>query len=192
MKYIIREIKRDEYDVVRKLDRDTFGYNNPDDADLHENYADKVRISSYFIPELDLVAVTDEGFIIGHAIFSALPMGDEGEHIIWLNSLAVKYDKSDNHEEKQYKYQRKGIGTAMVKHGVETAKILGYTGCITCGNPALYQKKMGFKNYRELGIVKDESVEDHESCVFAIELVPGGFNGTNKVLSYLQGCTIPD
>jgi len=30
----------------------------------------------------------------------------------------------DNHAEKRYEYQRKGIGTAIVKHGLEIAKSL--------------------------------------------------------------------
>jgi len=34
-----------------------------------EFFADNIRKSPYFIPELDLVAVTNEGFILGHGIF---------------------------------------------------------------------------------------------------------------------------
>ena len=81
-------------------------------------------------------------------------------------------------------YQRKDISTAIVKHGLEVAKSLGFTACMTCGNPAIYQRKMGFRNYRELDIKKDDSVEDADECVFAIELVPGGFDGTNRLLSF--------
>jgi len=43
---------------------------------------------------------------------------------------------------------------------------------------------MGLKNYRELGIKKDDSVEDADECIFAIELVPNGFDGTNRILSF--------
>jgi hypothetical protein len=43
---------------------------------------------------------------------------------------------------------------------------------------------MGFLDCREFGIGRDDSVDDPEGCVFAIELVSGGFEKTNKLLSY--------
>jgi len=121
---------------------------------------------------------------LGTVFFSALPMGDDANHVIWLSSLAVRHGEKDNHAEKRYEYQRKGIGTAIVKHGLEIAKSLGFTACMTCGNPDVYKRKMGLKNYRELGIKKDDSVEDADECIFAIELVPNGFDGTNRILSF--------
>ncbi len=183
---IIKQIHPDEFGTIRKLDREAFQYNERgSNGDLHEVFADNIRRSPYYIPELDLVAVMDDGFTyLGHAVFSALPMGDNGEHIVWLNCLAVRHGEKDSHAEKTYEYQRKGIGRALVKHGLEIAKSLGYTGCMTCGNPEVYQKKMGFHDCRELGIDRDISVDDPEGCVFAIELIPGGFDKTNKLLSY--------
>ena len=72
-----------EYEAVRKLGRDAFGKNERgSDGDLHEIFADNIRRSPYFIPELDLVAVMDDGFILGHGIFFGLPMGDDGSRIM--------------------------------------------------------------------------------------------------------------
>lgn len=104
----IKQIQKDEYGIIRKLDRDAFQYNERNsDGDFHEVFADNIRRSLYYIPELDLVAVTDDdSTYLGHAIFSALPMGDNGEQIIWLNSLAVRHGENDNHAEKAYEYQR--------------------------------------------------------------------------------------
>jgi len=185
--YQIRQIKPDEYGIIRKLDRDAFEYNERDsDGDFHEVFADNIRRSPYYIPELNLIAVTDDGLTyLGHVVFSKLPMGDNGEHIAWLHSLAVKHGKNDNHAEKSYEYQRKGIGTSLVMCGLEIAKSLGYTGCMTCGHPDVYRQKMGFSDYRDFGIVKDDSVDDPEVAVHAMELVPGGFEKTNKLLSYI-------
>jgi predicted N-acetyltransferase YhbS len=135
--YQIRQIYTDEYGIIRKLDRNAFEYNErSSDGYWHEIFGDNIRRSPYYIPELELVAVMDEGSTyLGHAIFSALPMGDNGKHVVWLNSLAVKHGKSDNHAEKSYEYQRKGIGTALVMRGLEVAKSLGYTGCMVEGHP---------------------------------------------------------
>ena len=184
--YTIKQISPDEYGVIRKLDREAFEFNERgSNGDFHEVFADNIRRSPYYIPELDLVAVADDGSnYLGHAVFSRLPMGDNGEHVVWLHSLAVRHGQNDNHNEKSYAYQRKGIGTALVGHGIKIAKSLGYTGCMTCGHPDVYRKKMGFLDYRELGISKDNSVDDPELAVHATELAAGGFDKTNKMLSY--------
>jgi len=68
--YTVRQIKTDEYETVRQLDSDAFRYNEfGDDGEFHRIFADNIRKSPYFIPELDLVAVTNEGFILGLGIF---------------------------------------------------------------------------------------------------------------------------
>ena len=181
----IKRIEPQEYDAARRLDREAFGCNERgSDPDLHEVFADNVRRSPYYLPGLDLVAVTSDGLMLGHAIFSALPMGDGGEHVVWLNSLAVRHGQNDDHTLKTYEYQRKGIGTAIVRHALVVARRLGYTGCMTCGHPAVYRDKMGFNDYRELGIAKDDTVDDPDLAIHAIELVPDGFGQTSKLLSY--------
>lgn len=145
-------------------------------------------VPPYFIPELDLIAVTDAGFLIGHGVFSALPMGDDGRHVVCLNSLAVRHGDNDNHTRKNYQYQRKGIDTAIVNHGLDAAKTLGFTACVTEGNPAVYQRKMGFQPCVEAGITADDGVNAPPGCLFAKALVPGGFEHTNKIL----GCACYD
>jgi predicted N-acetyltransferase YhbS len=183
--YSIRQISTEEYSTVRQLDMDAFGHNERDsDGAFHKIYADNIRRSPYFIPKFDLVAVTNKGFILGHGIFSALPMGDDGNHVIWLNSLAVRHGAKDDHSNRSYEFQRKGIGTVIVRYGLEIARSLGYSACMICGNQAVYQNKMGFSNYREFGIEKDESVDTSHESIFAIALAPAGFNNTNKILSY--------
>jgi predicted N-acetyltransferase YhbS len=142
--YKIKQIEPGEYSIIRQLDRDAFEFNERgSDGDFHEVFTDNIRRSPYYIPELELVAVTEDGAdYLGHAVFSRLPLGDSGEHIVWLHSLAVRHGKNDSHSQKTYEYQRKGIGTALVMRGLEIAKTLGYTGCMTCGHPDVYQKKM--------------------------------------------------
>jgi predicted N-acetyltransferase YhbS len=173
MNYNIRQINSEEYQKVRMLDRNSFGKNERgSSADEHEVFADNIRKSPYFIRELDLIASDENGLILGHAIFSALPMGDNNNHVVWLNSLAVRHDETDSHKTMQYKYQRKGIGTAIVKHGLEIAKKLGYSACMCCGNSNVYQDKMGFTNYLKLGIKKDDSVDDQQLKCNSYLLIP--------------------
>ena len=182
----VRPIDPAEIQEIRELDRDAFAYNERgSDGAFHEVFADNIRRSPYFIPQLDLVAVAQDGVTcLGHAIFSMLPMGDAGEHVVWLNSLAVRHAEQDDHAAKSYRYQRKGIGTALVAQGLDIARSLGYTGCMTCGHPDVYQRKMGFLDCRDLGIEKDDSVDEPYGALFAKELVPGGFDRTGKRLSF--------
>lgn len=185
MDFKIRQIMPQDYGNIRMLDRVAFGCNERgSDADFHERFADRIRKSEYYIPELELVAVGESGLLIGHAIFTALPMGDNGEHVVWLDSLSVRHDEKDDHNTKSYQYQRKGIGTALVGHGMKLAAALGFTACMVCGNPSVYRQKMGFENYLNLGITKDETVEDPDWAIFAKELQPNGFQDTDKVLSF--------
>ncbi|MDR0530504.1 MAG: hypothetical protein LBG83_00330 [Oscillospiraceae bacterium] len=79
---------------------------------------------------------------------------------------------------KRAKYKEKPLSF------MEFAESLGYTACMTCGHPDVYRKKMGFSDYHDFGITKDESVHDPDEAVHALELVPDGFAGTNKLLIY--------
>ena len=183
--YTIRQIQPEDYADIRQLVSDAFAYNERgSDGAFHVVYMDYVRHSLYAIPELELVAVSAEtGMYLGHAVFTALPMGKNAK-IIWLNCLAVKHGDNDNHDNKVYEFQRRGIGTALVMRGLAIAKEMGYTGCLTCGHPDVYRKKMGFQDYQAFGIRKDESVGEPDGALHAIELAPGGFDGTSKLLSF--------
>jgi len=128
--------------------------------------------------------VLNDGTYLGHAVFSGLPMGDNGQNVVWLNVLAVKHGDNDDHEKKVYVYQRKGVGTALVRRGLESAKSLGYAGCLTSGAPAVYRDKMGFSDIRDFGIEMDETVCEPYGAIFAYEIVPGCFDITDRTLSF--------
>jgi len=183
--YTIRQIQPEDYADIRQLVSDAFTYNERgSDGVFHEAYMDYIRRSPYAVPELEIIAVSaDTGMYLGHAVFTALPMGENAK-IIWLNCLAVRHGKDDNHGAKTYEYQRRGIGTALVMRGLAIAKEMGYTGCLTCGHPDVYREKMGFKDYQAFCIRKDESVGEPDGALHAIELAPGGFDGTSKLLSF--------
>ena len=96
--YIIRQIHHDEYGIISKLNHAAFEYNERGgDSYRHEIFADNIRRSPYYIPELDLIIITNDGAnYLGHAVFTSIPMGDNGKHIIWLNSLAVRQSEKNN------------------------------------------------------------------------------------------------
>ena len=91
---------------------------------------------------LSLVAEAD-GEIVGHVAFS--PVSIEGRHDGWfgLGPISVRRDR-----------QRQGVGTWLMREGLERLRARAAAGCVLIGNPAIYAK-VGFESdgrlrYRDL------------------------------------------
>ena len=91
-----------------------------------------------FIPELSLIAEQD-GELAGYILFTKAEVG--GQTVLALAPLAVKP-----------KFQRQGIGTALLRHGHETAQKLGYSYSLVLGDPAYYGKE-GYVPAEPLGVI---------------------------------------
>jgi putative acetyltransferase len=93
--------------------------------------ADEVRLVERLRADGDalfeLVAVED-GVVVGHILFSRL-WADRYEMFAALAPLAVRPD-----------LQRSGLGKALVKAGLDSAKEFGAHGVIVLGHPAYYPK----------------------------------------------------
>ena len=86
---------------------------------------------------LSLVAEMD-GQIVGHAAYS--PVLINRENIDWygLGPISVLP-----------KYQKQGIGSALINEGLAKLRAMGAGGCVLEGSPDYYQR-FGFKSYPEL------------------------------------------
>ena len=102
---------------------------------------EEIRDSEYYIPELAFVAELD-GEIVGHFLFSYFPLSEtaEGGHggakdtdIVILAPVSVHAD-----------HLRQGIGSAMIKLGIEKGKEMGFKGIIVEGNFRFYNT-VGFR-----------------------------------------------
>ena len=82
---------------------------------------------------LSLVAELDRQ-IIGHVAFSRVNISDGSADWYGVGPISVRPD-----------FQRKGIGTALMKEGIARLKTLGASGCILVGDPHFYTR-LGFKN----------------------------------------------
>ena len=105
----------------------------------------ELRKSNSFIPELSLVAV-DENKIIGYVLFTKIKIGDNTE--LALAPLAVLPE-----------YQRKGIGTRLVKEGHKIAKQLNYNYSIVLGSNKYYPR-LGYIPASRYNIKAPFDVED--------------------------------
>ena len=143
--YVIRLEQPGDYRTVEALTRDAFWDVYKPGCDEHL-VAHRLRAHPDFIPELDFVAL-DGNRIIGNIMYShAAIVQPDGTRfpIVIFGPLSVRPDD-----------QRKGIGSALVRHSLEKAKEMGFAGVALTGSPDYYPR-FGFRPGREYGITDAE------------------------------------
>lgn len=80
---------------------------------------------------LSLVAA-DDGACIGHAAFSPVTIGGAEGGWFGLGPVSVRPDR-----------QRRGVGTALIRAGLERHGAQGARGCVVLGSP-VYYRRFGF------------------------------------------------
>ncbi|WP_239406495.1 GNAT family N-acetyltransferase [Erysipelatoclostridium sp. An15] len=131
----IRQENKNDYEEVYQVVKTAFESAEHSDGNEHD-LVDLLRKSDNFIPELSLVA-TSNGKIVGYIMFTKVKIGDSIQ--LALAPLAVLPE-----------YQRKGIGSTLIKEGHKIANDLGYDYSIVLGSEKYYPK-MGYLpaiNYR--------------------------------------------
>jgi putative acetyltransferase len=166
LNYHIRPEKIDDYLGIREVN--ILAFNNENEAKLVE----AIRESEFFIPELSLVAVTDEQEIVGHILFSGIILEvDKGNlPTLALAPMAVKPQ-----------YQRQGIGTRLVTEGLKVCKDLGYKHVFVLGHPHFYAR-FGFVPAKSYGIESPFSVPDE--VFMALELEHKSLDGLTGKIKY--------
>lgn len=86
---------------------------------------------------ISLVAEVD-GKVVGHIAFSPIAISDGSLNWYGLGPISVLP-----------KYQKQGIGKALVNKGLSLLKDMGGQGCALVGDPNYY-KRFGFKNIPDL------------------------------------------
>ena len=110
--------------------------------------------------ELSFVAETD-GEIVGHIICSKAEVRTAEKTIPVLNLGPISVLP---------RYQRKGIGKALMTHMIDQAKLLGYGAILFFGRPEYYPQ-FGFKEASEFGVTDSEGY--NYPSFMGMELVPG-------------------
>jgi putative acetyltransferase len=162
----IRKETEKDYSSVRKVNESAF--ETTEEADL----VDSLRKNPKYIPELSLVA-EDNGEVIGHILFTPLTIiNSEVDHkLLALAPMAVLP-----------KYQKKGIGSALIEAGFEKAQELGYKAIIVLGHPDYYSR-FGFIPAEQFDI--HPPLEEWKEAFFAIELEKGSLKNISGTVSYL-------
>ena len=117
---------------------------------------------------LSLVAEIDKE-VVGHILFSPVHLsGHPDLKVMGLAPMAVKPQ-----------HQRQGVGSALVRAGLEQCKQLSFTAVVVLGHPSYYPR-FGFVPASRFGI--DSEYEVPEDVFMAMELEPQALNGkTGKV-----------
>jgi putative acetyltransferase len=146
----IREERESDRDAIREVNRIAFG------GETEGRLVDALRTGGYVITSL--VAV-DQGEVVGHALYSALPIEAGGEVITGaaLAPVAVRPER-----------QGAGIGSALIRRGLEVCRERGCAAVVVLGHPDYYPR-FGFSAERAAGLTAPYS----GPALMALELVPG-------------------
>jgi putative acetyltransferase len=121
-------------------------------------------------PLVSLVA-EDHGAVVGHILFSPVTLDtDPRMAIAGLAPMAVVPAR-----------QRQGLGSLLVRRGLEQCRRAGFTACVVLGH-AEYYPRFGFANASRLGLRSEYDVPDE--VFMARELVPGALDGKSGVIRY--------
>ncbi|MDH3509004.1 MAG: N-acetyltransferase [Gammaproteobacteria bacterium] len=121
-------------------------------------------------PLVSLVAEV-AGSVVGHILFSPVTLaGQSGHMLMGLGPMAVIPQ-----------HQRQGIGSALVREGLNRCAALGCEAVVVLGHPAYYPR-FGFVPASRYGISSEYDVPDD---VFMImELQPGSLRHVSGEVSY--------
>ncbi|MCP4203159.1 MAG: N-acetyltransferase [bacterium] len=158
----IRAEREEDAAAIRAVNESAF--ETAAEADLVEALRELAR------PLLSLVAEAD-GAIVGHILFSPVTLSGHPElEIMGLAPMAVEPE-----------HQRAGIGSALVRAGLEQCGELGFGGVVVLGHPEYYPR-FGFAPAVGFGIGCQYEVPDEAFMV--LELEPGYLSGVSGEVRY--------
>jgi putative acetyltransferase len=162
MTIVIRDETDLDREAIRQVHRLAFGRDN--EARLVE----ALREGGYV--RIALVAEKD-GQVAGHILFSDLPILTDGGSVpaLALAPLAVRPE-----------VQHQGLGSALVRRGLEVCKERGHRIVVVLGHPTFYQR-FGFS---ALAAARLDSPFSGRESFMAVELVPGALNQISGKVVY--------
>jgi len=165
---LIRREGWEDLPLIRRINEEAFG--RKEEADL----VDALR--KYGGSIISLVAVQDEE-VVGHILFSPVRIesGSSGVRAAGLGPMAVLPA-----------HQKKGIGSKLVKRGLEESRKAGYKIIFVLGHPGFYPR-FGFMPAKQFGICPPWDVPD--DVFMALEIFPGALAKSPGIVRYLSEFT---
>lgn len=149
-KLIIRPETPLDYQAIAQINILAFGRDN--EALLVE----KIRASDRYVPQLSLVAETNE-MAVGHILFSYVDLlGEEKLSVLALAPMAVRSG-----------FQKQGIGSKLLRTGLDIAEAIKAPLVVVLGHPWFYPR-FGFEKAKRHHIESPFPVPEE---VFMVKLL---------------------
>ena len=159
---LVRVDKEGDHDFVRAVNTSAF------DTSSEADVVDALRRGAQ--PVISLVA-EESREIVAHIMFSPVSLlGHPNAKVMGLAPMAVLPI-----------HQRKGIGSALVRAGLEQCIGLGFDAVVVLGHPEYYPR-FGFSSARQFGIYSEYDVP--EEVFMALELRPDALSGQTGKVKY--------
>ena len=162
MDLAIRPEQPGDHASVRRVVEQAFGRRN--EADLVDKLHAAGRAS------IALVAVLD-GSVVAHLLFSPVTLDPPRASPLMLG-LAP--------EAVQPLHQNKGIGSRLIRAGLEACREAGCDGVVVLGDPAFYSR-FGFERASGRGLGNEYGADEH---FMALELRKGALDGLRGMVKY--------
>jgi putative acetyltransferase len=138
-------------DVIAVREINLAAFDTAEEADL----VDALRVDTGWIPGLSLLAVTDDGTPVGHALLTRCHIGDDPA--LCLAPCAVRPA-----------FQRTGAGSAAITAGLGAARAMGERAVVVLGHPAYYPR-FGFGRASAHGISLSVDVPDEALMALSLD-----------------------
>jgi putative acetyltransferase len=164
MDVLIRNETENDFHAVEELTREAF-WNLYFPGCVEHYLVHQMRNHADFIKALDFVAEYN-GKIVGNILYTKAWLLDESGQEMEIASFGPLSVLP--------KYQRKGIGSALISHSIAAAISMGIQGIVILGDPHNYCKH-GFRSSKDLNI--SDLNGDYPYGMLALELAEGAFAG---------------
>jgi putative acetyltransferase len=124
---------------------------------------------------VSLVAATEpDGRVVGHLLFSPVQIdgcGSEPPMMVGLAPVGVLPE-----------YQGRGIGSRLIREGLDACREAGYGAAVVLGEPGYYFR-FGFERASEKGLGNEYGVDEH---FMVAELDSGALDGVSGTVCYRE------
>ena len=160
---IIREEQSDDVHAIRRVILEAF------DGAAEADLVDKLRANGKLT--VSLVAELEDQ-VVGHILFTEVTIDDAHRRpkALGLAPMAVLSE-----------FQRKGVGSALMRRSLERCRELGHDAIVVVGHPEYYPK-FGFLPASRYGLRCEYDVSD--DVFMALELRAGGLQGRGELVRY--------
>lgn len=163
----IRSENQEDYDAIYEINKQAFN------GEIEARLINTIRHSNNFIPNLSLVALKDNK-IVGHVLFSKSKIKNQEieKPILILAPIAVLPE-----------FQKQGIGSSLVKKGLEISQSLNFDIVSLIGYPEFFSF-CGFVPARNKGLEVSLKGNIPDEAFMVYELKKGALKETGGIVEF--------